>query len=89
MRVILDQKYNLYIKGLGRYKSAQPAYFLFRSKANGADLYLPRPLIYKLYFWSKMTLTICVKTYVKFGLLKEIGVVTLVCLIYEPYVKIP
>ena len=34
-----------------------------------------------------MTLIICVKTYVKLGLLKEIGVVTLVCLIYVPDVK--
>ena len=33
-----------------------------------------------------MTHNMC-KTYVKFDLLKEIGVVTLVCLIYEPYVK--
>ena len=36
-----------------------------------------------------MTLIICVKTYVKLGLLKEIGVVTLVCLIYVPDVKDP
>ena len=35
-----------------------------------------------------MTLIICVKTYVKLGLLKEIGVVTLVCLIYVPDVKV-
>ena len=34
-----------------------------------------------------MTLIICVKTYVKLGLLKEIGVVTLVCLIYVPDVN--
>ena len=87
MRVILDQMYYGYIAGLGRNRSAQPAYFLFGSKASLADLYLPRPLIYQLYFWSKMTLKICVKTYVKFGLLKEIGVVTLVCLIYVPDVK--